>query len=910
MVCANRRILSLLAVTVLMVALTAVLVQARPLNDPVTRGGVHQPPPNAALTPAPSTWDQIIHDQGNIVTTVDNWGYIGGYQYYGYPSGEYPAFSGHDYIGAIYYWFGGVTAGGDTLVANTSDDFQALPSLISGQDQTSIMLSTDESRYYDYDPSDTVGSGFGNPANGWRVWDIDSSDWEYKQVYDPIDSVFYEGGPIAVQESYYRFDDAALGTSLMGLEMTHSMLQWNYCYNEDILFCIIEIHNGSAEDIEDFAVGLYIDIDVGGPDGTGENGRLGDMVACDSAENLAWTYDYYGTDPGWQSATGVMGTKYLETPDDIGMTAFRTGEWEYVPEEDQGRFDLINSTQYDESLPPADQYYIQCTRGIALDAGKTVRIVYAIIAGEDEADFRDNASLAQMLYDNYFTGPEPPPMPSLTAVPSDESVRLYWNSASQTGYDPLSGENDFAGYKLYRSEDRGQTWGEAFYTGNDCLVEDYRPLAKYQVSDPTDPIVQSYIDTGLINGVEYWYCLVAFDTGASEAGVDTLQTGFSSPTANNVVTVTPRTDPAGFMEAAATVEHVYTGVDTPSDGDVIPIVFDRDAITSGDYEVVFEDRLDETYWHAINTTTGDTILSEQTRTEGEPGLYEVAGGMRIVVRNGERAMSDAYQEGFAGTDTTLAIGYLYGEMYATLVADPTAIFSDEHVRASYEFRYTGDSTIAVNALEAWYGPRPTFSIPLEVYNTTTGQRVSLAVYDYDDDGVWQSYDAVAIVDYPYDADNIDQLTANAFPYYYAWFFEFDPTIFAPSEGDVFIIEGAPLNGPDDVFYFSPDIIDSDNASQELSEIRVVPDPYYAYAAGWEVDEGESELQFQNLPEECTIRIYNLSGDLVRELEHRDGSGSESWDLMSDGRQLVASGVYFYHVESPYGNHLGRFAIVK
>ena len=45
-------------------------------------------------------------------------------------------------------------------------------------------------------------------------------------------------------------------------------------------------------------------------------------------------------------------------------------------------------------------------------------------------------------------------------------------------------------------------------------------------------------------------------------------------------------------------------------------------------------------------------------------------------------------------------------------------------------------------------------------------------------------------------------------------------------------------------------------------------------------------------------------------EHTDGSGTEEWDLLTEGRRQIASGIYIYHVESEYGEHLGRFAVVK
>ena len=200
-------------------------------------------------------------------------------------------------------------------------------------------------------------------------------------------------------------------------------------------------------------------------------------------------------------------------------------------------------------------------------------------------------------------------------------------------------------------------------------------------------------------------------------------------------------------------------------------------------------------------------------------------------------------------------------------------------------------------------------MPFEAWNTTTNERISLAVYDFDGNDVWDPYDLLAIVNYPY--DSVTSVTSFAFPEYYGWLFAFDDTLYSPSVGDVFEIQGAPLNSSSDNFTFAADGINASVATSELDNIRVVPNPYIAqYSAMVEIAEGESVLEFQNLPEECTIRIYNLSGGLVQTLVHNDNTGSERWNLMSTSRQQIASGTYIFHVESPFGEHMGRFAIIK
>jgi len=890
------------------VLLQAGLVDARPLDVKNPRdGGDNSTGP--MFMPSPLTVDQITHNKGNIVTTIDNWGYIGGYQFYDYPSGEWPRNSGHDYIGEIRYWMGAVDAFGDTLVANTYEDFQGLPSLISSVLQHRILLSTDTTRYYDYNLEDTVGLGYNNPAYGWRVWNADSSDWVYTRNYNSLDSVFYPGGPISLQESHYRFNDAALGTPLMGLEITHTVLQWNYCYNEDFMFVILDITNNSATDYNNFAFGLYVDLDVGGPDGTGENGRLGDLVAYDSVANLAWTYDEDSYDEGWKSKTGKTGTKYLETPDGIGMTGFRTGAWELLPDDDEGKFRSLDSVGFDAPLAPWDQYYIQCTRGISLEAGKTVRVVYALIAGQDSTGFRNNADLAQQLYDNFYVGPEPPVTPLLTATAGDRKAYLHWNDTSEASIDPLSGEADFSGYKLYRSDNQGITWGEPIYnTGNNCLTVDYETIASFKVNTPGDPIQHSFIDSGLYNGIEYWYCLVAIDTGASETGVDPLQSGFGiAGYAPNIVAVRPRSDPAGFYEAAGTVVHEYVGFDSPSEGEVIPIVFDRESLQGASYQVVFEDTPDQTYWHLINETIGDTVLVDQTRYEGDPGLYELAQGLRVVVRNADHVPQSMDQTEFGGSDTTLVAdpASFYGPITEFFYG---VTFGDQHYRSTYEFRYTGNNT-AASAFNDTLGLGPAWSVPLEVWNTSTSQRVSLAVYDFGLDGAWDPWDLLIVVNYPYDS-TVDPF-AVAWPTYFSWMMGLDPAVFNPVDGDVLTIQGAPLNGPDDVFTFQADGVNPASAQASLGNIRVVPNPYMIH--NWskiETSANEGMLAFENLPDECTIRIYTLAGDLVETIRHDNADGTAWWDLMSVNNQQVASGIYIYHVESPYGEHLGRFAVIK
>lgn len=102
------------------------------------------------------------------------------------------------------------------------------------------------------------------------------------------------------------------------------------------------------------------------------------------------------------------------------------------------------------------------------------------------------------------------------------------------------------------------------------------------------------------------------------------------------------------------------------------------------------------------------------------------------------------------------------------------------------------------------------------------------------------------------------------------------------------------------------------ADSLLARIHTVPDPYYV-TNSLEISPNTKILNFVSLPAQAIIRIYSVSGVLVQVLYHNDatGGGNETWNLRNRNNQFVASGVYFYHVETPDGKKkVGRFTVVN
>ena len=77
--------------------------------------------------------------------------------------------------------------------------------------------------------------------------------------------------------------------------------------------------------------------------------------------------------------------------------------------------------------------------------------------------------------------------------------------------------------------------------------------------------------------------------------------------------------------------------------------------------------------------------------------------------------------------------------------------------------------------------------------------------------------------------------------------------------------------------------------------------------------GERRIYFENLPPQCTIRIFTINGDLVQTLEHDSGVdyAREYWNLLNRDGFSVAYGVYVAYIDAPnVGEKIVKFALIK
>lgn len=115
---------------------------------------------------------------------------------------------------------------------------------------------------------------------------------------------------------------------------------------------------------------------------------------------------------------------------------------------------------------------------------------------------------------------------------------------------------------------------------------------------------------------------------------------------------------------------------------------------------------------------------------------------------------------------------------------------------------------------------------------------------------------------------------------------------------------------------------SELAKSALDNIRVVPNPYYAFSA-YEESQIDNVVKITNLPNRCIVSIYSLDGKLVRRYDRAVGSNigetsetrqeissgnivgqginldnSLKWDLNNSQRIPVGSGTYIIHIDAP------------
>jgi hypothetical protein len=91
--------------------------------------------------------------------------------------------------------------------------------------------------------------------------------------------------------------------------------------------------------------------------------------------------------------------------------------------------------------------------------------------------------------------------------------------------------------------------------------------------------------------------------------------------------------------------------------------------------------------------------------------------------------------------------------------------------------------------------------------------------------------------------------------------------------------------------------DANTLTSVLDIINIVPNPYYAFSS-YETNQLDNRVKITNLPDICTVSIYDLNGNRIRQFKKADKITSIDWDLKNERNIPIASGTYIIHVDVP------------
>ena len=578
-----------------------------------------------------------------------------------------------------------------------------------------------------------------------------------------------------------------------------------------------------------------------------------------------------------------------------------------------------------------------------LPPGKRERFSLALAYGADLAELRENVHVVQQIYNANYQFAVPPPRPTLEVEAGDDSVRLSWDDVAERGFDPVSNQNDFEGYRIYRSTDPEFRDPRVLTSGRgNPLPSNGKPIAQFDLVDDIQRYSRTAVDgvkywlgseTGIRhtwtdhdvqNGQTYYYAVCAYDFGSPLDVPDSLAfypSENSIPVSrtpqgeilfpSNVKQARPEPRVPGF-EVAAT--EGLTRLSGLGSGSVRVDIVNGDLVPDGHvFKLAFlapsPDSVHAFTYALLDSTTGDTLFKSGADFDGlATGL--VGAGLLPIVQTPARVLVNEAQSGFrpgAHTDARLHAEYEGSKSHNLrrpgYPQDLRIVFYDEVVDTA---------------------ARPTPFDPLvpakfKVFaKTDTGWRQLDFAFTDDasvspaDSTMSNDKDFLAVFDY-----SAPQPSSSDYTYQFA---VVNRPRRIPAAGDTFDLKLQVPFGPPDAFAFrtrgarvSPSLA----RAQFSQSPYVVPNPYVGSAsfepARFAVSgRGDRLMEFRGIPMRGTVRIYTVHGDLVQTLR-QDGSsvGYVPWNLRTKDNLDVAPGLYLFHVSAPgVGDYVGKFAIVK
>jgi hypothetical protein len=704
-------------------------------------------------------------------------------------------------------------------------------------------------------------------------------------------------------------------------------------------------------------------------DGVDNDGDWDPIFDDTGADGLApGTRGYPGPDFGEGDGQLTSGEPHfdktdIDETDMLGLTSCNLYEWTSVAQYEDDRY-------WQLMIPgifsiPQEALNVELLFGCGyfpLVPGQIERISMGIICGDpgnpdnpSTDDLFRNKQYVADAYNKNYNFSKAPFIPTLRALAGDKRVTLFWDSFAEESDDPISGK-DFEGYRIYRSTDPAfsdmSPITDAY--GSSTINPLFRdPLVQFDLDNEYSGFAASptmgvhfflgtntglrhyWVDTTVVNGFRYFYAITSYDRGDPALGIDpsectkfvAVQSSGEIEKGSNVAIVRPEAPAAGYQEAGFKDARIAGGVNNTASGSIDYQVFDRDSIKNNHtYLLTFRDSVTisgyrtTTGFNLVDSTAGDTLLvNNELAGDALEGLPTIDGFKLSFSGNPDLL---EFNPDLSGWNTTgiptfnfRPFRYPSSKPYKAEAADYEIIFGEVGIDSSLHFRR--GSTAAENLQGR--------DVNFTVINTFTGQRVPFAfrerhIKTSQDSGKF-TFDLSARR-----SDEIYFLTLSGSDTLCTWQLLY--VIGSPTQADSFPAQpGNILTVVLDKPFLSHDVyrfitqapsINAAQAKIDMDMIRVVPNPYVV-TNSWEPENpyssgrGERQLHFTHLPSKCTIRIFNIRGQLVNTLEHQAAlnDGTEIWNMLSKDNLEISYGIYIYHIKADgIGEKIGKFAVIK
>ncbi|NQV38875.1 MAG: hypothetical protein HQ509_12820 [Candidatus Marinimicrobia bacterium] len=770
---------------------------------------------------------------------------------------------------------------------------------------------------------------------------------------DPIDGNTLENngvGPLNVRFDIWVVNDASV-------------------FANDGLIFIQLMTNVGTDTIKDLYMGISGDPDTpeqGGAEWTDDLAmfieaddphiaeKLSDTTDAHLLENLAIVWDPDDQSAGFlSSGVAWIGLKFLEATK-IGLDGAETSydvstvfSYEYS-EDAQSDADAYNTqlkagiqTPHNTTPHSSDLYnkpyaygpditWVIAAGPMDIAPGEQVIFTFADFMGLNEADLLKNARLFQAYYDNDFRTPKPPAPPIVHAVPSDGEVALFWSSEpSESSIDPITEANRFQGYRVYKSTDRGNTWGPIISNNEGNPSGYYLPLAIYDEPDDTSGtyplgdffynlgnnsgLKYSYVDRNVVNGYEYWYTIAAYDgedswLGAAVPPLENAPANNPFNEGNNSVAVIPQADPAGFDAGIVQVTHSAGNSDASlvavnanpflEDGTMESFLFGGDSIIVSAYSTdlsnayfvsfTYDSTLELPVWTMIDSSSSDTIV------RNEPDLitqykYLVDGLIPVFENATWNLQIDTVNQNITDIITNTPLAFSVGHssgidatwagfISAIPVTPPEGPAVYAGLDKTYEIRFKEEGSIGTYFMPN-LSSSDTVYLPLEVWDVDENRQINYAVYptspgkplfaaNSDSTFIFTKNLYIVPANEPYDVELLPHSFFSDAPTL-TWMIYFNRTSNEWENGNIirFSVQYTkPILLGEDMYTIRTTEPNTLVKRGDLNDILVVPNPYIVSSV-YETNVEVKEVQFTHLPDDCVIRIYNIAGELIQVLKH-------------------------------------------